>query len=287
MAGQRARRRQAVPTTHRSPRSTRSANDFWSALTILPRSPGRGGAPTAAATRKTNCAGGCRNADLMINRESGIVMARAATPARSSGASCRRAARGAPAGDDRGHDRRGHARRRLPPGHRLDEAGRAGLERTPAPGGGDAHARPADAELPVGELRHPSGAARDLRHREGSLSPPVGAQQPDRDAQVVEEVVALPRRQHHHRYDDRKQARISATTTPQSVSVGMVMSVTPQISADGDITLNVRPTISHLRLQGRPQAPRSATSPTKAADPHTRSESMLRLRSGSPILGGG
>ena len=40
------------------------------------------------------------------------------------------------------------------------------------------------------------------------------------------------------------QAITNTTTTPQSVSVGLVMSVTPQVSDDNVVTLNVRPTIS-------------------------------------------
>ena len=36
------------------------------------------------------------------------------------------------------------------------------------------------------------------------------------------------------------------TTTPNTVPVGIVMSVTPQISASGVVNLNVRPTISSL-----------------------------------------
>ena len=38
----------------------------------------------------------------------------------------------------------------------------------------------------------------------------------------------------------------SVDTTAKTVSVGIVMSVTPQIDANGTITLNVRPTISRL-----------------------------------------
>ncbi len=38
----------------------------------------------------------------------------------------------------------------------------------------------------------------------------------------------------------------AVTTTPQSVSVGLFMSVTPQISQNGAITLNVRPSISSI-----------------------------------------
>ena len=39
---------------------------------------------------------------------------------------------------------------------------------------------------------------------------------------------------------------VAVTTTPQSVSVGLVMTVTPQISAGDAVILNVRPTISSI-----------------------------------------
>jgi len=39
---------------------------------------------------------------------------------------------------------------------------------------------------------------------------------------------------------------VTYTTTPQTVSVGLVMGVTPQISADDSITLNIRPTITSI-----------------------------------------
>lgn len=41
-------------------------------------------------------------------------------------------------------------------------------------------------------------------------------------------------------------ALTTVTTTPQSVSVGLVMSVTPQISHEGNVLLNVRPSISRV-----------------------------------------
>ena len=42
------------------------------------------------------------------------------------------------------------------------------------------------------------------------------------------------------------QALTATTTTPQTVPIGLVMSVTPQISDSGIVTLNIRPTISSL-----------------------------------------
>ena len=53
------------------------------------------------------------------------------------------------------------------------------------------------------------------------------------DAQVIQGTVGVP-------------STTSATTTAQSVSVGVVMSVTPQISDIDEVTLTVRPTISRV-----------------------------------------
>jgi general secretion pathway protein D len=43
----------------------------------------------------------------------------------------------------------------------------------------------------------------------------------------------------------------NVTTTPLSVSIGLVMSVTPQISENNSVLLNVRPTISRLLGEGK------------------------------------
>lgn len=105
---------------------------------------------------------------------------------------------------------------------------------------------------------------------------------------VVEEVVYFLVDSTTTEYDDRKQARITATTTPQSVSVGMVMSVTPQISAGGEITLNVRPTISGISGFKDDPNPSLGNIPNRVPQIRTREiESMLRLRSGEiAVLGG-
>ena len=76
------------------------------------------------------------------------------------------------------------------------------------------------------------------------------------------------------------------TATPQSVAVGLVMSVTPQISENGLILLNVRPSISQAL------ATEFKTDPTNALNtvPQIRTremESMLRLSDGEiAVLGG-
>ncbi|WP_265947720.1 type II secretion system protein GspD [Dechloromonas sp. A34] len=85
----------------------------------------------------------------------------------------------------------------------------------------------------------------------------------------------------------------STTTTPQSVSVGLVMSVTPQVSDNDVVILNVRPTISgivdlkedpnpNLRVTGQPYVPNFV--------PQIRTreiESVMRVGSGDiAVLGG-
>jgi general secretion pathway protein D len=85
----------------------------------------------------------------------------------------------------------------------------------------------------------------------------------------------------------------TTTTTPQSVSVGLVMSVTPQVSDSDVIILNVRPTISgivdlkedpnpNLRVAGQ------AYVPNFVPQIRTREiESVMRVSSGDiAILGG-
>ncbi|MDP1609799.1 MAG: pilus (MSHA type) biogenesis protein MshL [Sulfuritalea sp.] len=74
------------------------------------------------------------------------------------------------------------------------------------------------------------------------------------------------------------------TATPQSVAVGLVMSVTPQISESGSILLNVRPSISRVLVY--------KDDPTNAANKvpeiQTREmESMLRLTDGEIAVMGG
>jgi general secretion pathway protein D len=81
-----------------------------------------------------------------------------------------------------------------------------------------------------------------------------------------------------------QQPQPTLTATPLSVAIGLVMSVTPQISESGSILLNVRPTITRL-LSYKPD-------PTLAANTvpqiQTREmESMLRLTDGEIAVMGG
>ncbi|MEY4593453.1 MAG: hypothetical protein RIR18_2348 [Pseudomonadota bacterium] len=79
----------------------------------------------------------------------------------------------------------------------------------------------------------------------------------------------------------------TVTTTPQSVSVGLVMSVTPQISESQQIILNVRPTISSI-AKYVPDPNPVIPIPNQVPQIRTREiESILSLQPGEiAILGG-
>ncbi|MDP2793477.1 MAG: pilus (MSHA type) biogenesis protein MshL [Sulfurisoma sp.] len=81
----------------------------------------------------------------------------------------------------------------------------------------------------------------------------------------------------------------TVTTTPNSVSVGLVMSVTPQVSDTDNILLNVRPTISRItgyKTDPNPSIP--ANIPNSVPEIQTREmESMLRLTNGEIAVMGG
>lgn len=79
----------------------------------------------------------------------------------------------------------------------------------------------------------------------------------------------------------------TVTTTPQSVSVGLVMSVTPQISAQQQVILNVRPTISSV-AKFVPDPNPVIPIPNQVPQIRTREiESILRIASGDIALLGG
>ena len=78
------------------------------------------------------------------------------------------------------------------------------------------------------------------------------------------------------------------TSTPQSVAVGLVMSVTPQISENGTILLNVRPTISSLKGAGKTDPTPGLAVANVVPEIQTREmESMLRLSDGEIAVMGG
>lgn len=82
---------------------------------------------------------------------------------------------------------------------------------------------------------------------------------------------------------------VAVTTTPQSVSVGLVLAVTPQISDNDQIILNVRPTISSIsgfKTDPNPSIPTGLTN--QVPQIRTREiESIMRVASGDiAVLGG-
>ena len=105
---------------------------------------------------------------------------------------------------------------------------------------------------------------------------------------VVEEVVYFLVDASVTEYKDSDREKITATTTPQSVSVGLVMSVTPQIGRDGAIILAVRPTISSISGFKDDPNPSLGSIPNRVPQIRTREmESVLRLADGEiAVLGG-
>ena len=82
--------------------------------------------------------------------------------------------------------------------------------------------------------------------------------------------------------------KTTATTRPQSVSVGLVMALTPQIGRKGEIILSVRPTISSI--SGFKDDPNPSLGKIANRVPQIRTreiESVLRLANGEiAVLGG-
>ncbi len=269
---------------------TRASNDFWAALeanlvSILAES-----GTAARGCGGDGAARACHSPDVMINRESGVLMVRATA---------------------RQHDNlraflgsvQQAARRQvmieativevtLADGYRqgIDwtRIGVPGWNIRPR-GSGDA----LSGQPTVSYLSARNDVQLELLETFGTvkvLSSPRLSVLNNQTAmlKVVEEVVYFLVDSTTTEYDDRKQARITATTTPQSVSVGMVMSVTPQISAEGEITLNVRPTISGISGFKDDPNPSLGNIPNRVPQIRTREiESMLRLRSGEiAVLGG-
>lgn len=83
---------------------------------------------------------------------------------------------------------------------------------------------------------------------------------------------------------------ITYTTTPQTVSVGLVMGVTPQISANDMVTLNIRPTITSVGREIADPNPDLRKNGIENLVPMIRTrevESVMRVANGDiAILGG-
>ena len=77
------------------------------------------------------------------------------------------------------------------------------------------------------------------------------------------------------------------TATPQSIAVGLVMSVTPQISENGSILLNVRPSISSKLGDVQDPTPGLAIVSNVPQIQTREMESMLRLSDGEIAVMGG
>jgi MSHA biogenesis protein MshL len=77
------------------------------------------------------------------------------------------------------------------------------------------------------------------------------------------------------------------TATAKSISVGLVMSVTPQISENGSILLNVRPTISSQTGQVQDPTPNLGAANNVPVIQTREMESMLRLSDGEVAVMGG
>ncbi|MCL2875807.1 MAG: secretin N-terminal domain-containing protein [Betaproteobacteria bacterium] len=105
---------------------------------------------------------------------------------------------------------------------------------------------------------------------------------------VVEEIVYFLVDASVTEYANSDREKITATTTPQSVSVGLVMSITPQIGRDGAIILAVRPTISSISGFKDDPNPSLGNIPNRVPQIRTREmESVLRLADGEiAVLGG-
>ncbi len=77
------------------------------------------------------------------------------------------------------------------------------------------------------------------------------------------------------------------TATAKSIAVGLVMSVTPQISENGSILLNVRPTISSQTGQVQDPTPNLGAANNVPVIQTREMESMLRLSDGEVAVMGG
>jgi len=83
---------------------------------------------------------------------------------------------------------------------------------------------------------------------------------------------------------------VAVTTTPQSVSVGLVLTVTPQISDNDQVILNIRPTISGITSYKEDPNPSNKAAGVQNFVPQIRTreiESIMRVASGDiAVLGG-
>lgn len=80
------------------------------------------------------------------------------------------------------------------------------------------------------------------------------------------------------------------TTTPNSVTVGFIMNVTPQISENDEVTINVRPTITRITGYIEDPTPSLAAAGVKNLIPEIQTremESIIKVNSGQIAVMGG
>ncbi len=86
------------------------------------------------------------------------------------------------------------------------------------------------------------------------------------------------------------QPTTATTTTPQTVMVGLVMTVTPQVSGNGAVILNVRPSISsitELKADPNPELAKAGVQNLVPQISTREIESVMRVNSGEiAVLGG-
>jgi len=129
-----------------------------------------------------------------------------------------------------------------------------------------------------------------LRQHQGAVEPQAdGLEQPDGTAESRQQLVYFT-----VKADTVSTANVGATTTftttPQTVPVGVVMSVLPQINENGLVSLTVRPTIT--RKVGDVDDPnpdlKNAQISNKIPVIQVREmESLLQVRSGQTVILGG
>ena len=85
---------------------------------------------------------------------------------------------------------------------------------------------------------------------------------------------------------NQTQSILSVSTTAKTVSVGVVMGVTPQINEDGRVTLTVRPTVSRvLRFKDDPNP--ALAIPNRVPEVQVREmESVLQVGTGQTVIPG-
>jgi len=92
------------------------------------------------------------------------------------------------------------------------------------------------------------------------------------------------------RRQSEERDEVTTETEIHTVPVGLVMNVTPQISSDGDVMLNVRPSLSRILGFVDDPNPELAVANVRNSVPEIQvreMESMLRVHSGDVAIIGG